>query len=61
MSETVFENSKWIWAEQVDSSADDVVIFRRPFNVDKPPKTAVARIAAENRYFLYLNGKEVVV
>ena len=61
MSETVFENCKWIWAEAVDSSADDVVIFRRPFKVDKPPKTAIARIAAENKYFLCLNGKEVVI
>ena len=61
MSETVFENCKWIWAEDIDSAADDIVIFRRPFKVEKPPKKAVARIAAENRYFLCVNGKEVVI
>ena len=60
MSE-LFADAKWIWAkEELSADKDDVVIVRREFSLEKPPKKAVARIAAENRYFLAVNGREVI-
>ena len=57
---SVFEKCKWIWAEQNDKK-NDWVIFRRKFTIEeKPPKSAVVRIAAVDKYNLYMNNKLVV-
>lgn len=55
----MLEKAKWIWAKN-NTLRGDVVYFRKVFNVAKPPKTAVAHIAAESRYFLSVNGRSVV-
>ncbi|MDR2201481.1 MAG: hypothetical protein LBP26_01750 [Clostridiales bacterium] len=64
-SQTIIENTeifsaaKWIWAED-NSRQNDWVYFRRKFTLEKPPKSAVARIAAESGYNLYVNGRLAV-
>ncbi len=56
---SVFENCKWIWADKNDLK-NDWVIFRRKFTLEKPPKSAIVRIAVSDKYNLYVNGKLVV-
>lgn len=56
----MFLGAKWIWAED-NTLKGDYVIFRRKFSCVKPPKSAVARIAAENTYSMFINGKNVIV
>lgn len=58
MSE-IFDKSKWIWADG-NVSAGDVVIVRKAFKVEKTPKTAIVRAAAESKYFLSVNGKYAI-
>ena len=57
--ENIFESAKWIWAKN-NAIRGDVVYFRKVFDIAKPPKTAVAFVAAQSRYFLSVNGKSVV-
>jgi hypothetical protein len=49
----------WIWRE-TNTTKNDLVVFRKTFNCGNLPETAPAYIAAETKYWLCLNGKEVV-
>lgn len=51
-------NSKWIW----DNSdvGNTWMNFRKTVLIDKIPESVKANIAAESRYWLYINGKNVV-
>lgn len=51
-------DAKWIWAETTDN--DTWVDFRRTFTLDAVPAEAIAEIAVENSYFLWVNGELVV-
>lgn len=49
----------WIWTHS-DKPANTWVVFRKKVTLDEKPTTAVTRIAAENKYWLYVNGKLAV-
>ncbi len=55
-AKTVFSGAKWIWADKNDK-LNDWVIFRRKFTLEKPPKSAILRIAVQDKYNLYVNGR----
>lgn len=51
------------WISAADPHANDTstwVAFRTDFDVDKVPAEAIARIAADSKYWLWLNGEVVV-
>lgn len=50
--------AKWIWAESTENNV--WVDLRRNFTLDSVPAQAVAEIAVENIYFLWVNGTPVV-
>lgn len=50
--------AQWIWTESC--SANSYVAFRKTFTVDSVPDSAVASIAAESKYYLWLNGELAV-
>lgn len=56
----MFENSKWIWADD-NTTKDDRVIVRKTFNLDKPPRSAVVCVGASDSYNLWVNGNLVVL
>jgi alpha-L-rhamnosidase len=50
--------AKWIWAPS--SSANQWVAFRRSFTLASAPSKAVTQIAADSKYWLWVNGTLVV-
>ena len=50
---TDWGGAKWIWAST--TSANSYVAFRKTFSLDEVPEEAVANIAAESKYYLWLN------
>ena len=48
-----------VWISE-ESNPGDKAIFRKRFELKCPPETATAYIAADTKYFLYVNGKEAV-
>lgn len=52
-------SAQWIWSAP-DGPADTWMAFRRTVSVTSPPPTAVARIAADSKYWLWINGELVV-
>jgi hypothetical protein len=57
-SAAVSWTAKWIWAPS--STANQWVAFRRSFTLDAAPSKAVTRIAADSKYWLWINGTLVV-
>ncbi|MFE6822268.1 discoidin domain-containing protein [Streptomyces sp. NPDC057690] len=57
-SAAVSWTAKWIWAPS--SSANQWVAFRRAFTLDSAPTKAVTQIAADSKYWLWVNGTLVV-
>ncbi len=51
-------NAKWIWEQQEEQNT--WVCFRKRITVDNVPERVTAYISAESRYWLYINGKNVV-
>ena len=51
-----FKGASWIWMKD---SSDDLVLFRKKFNISTTPKQAVLSITASDHYRLYINGKYV--
>ena len=52
--------AKWIWLESEKSSKNVWLCFNKKFSVTDTPEQFNAKIAAENKYWLYINGKSVV-
>jgi hypothetical protein len=52
-------HAQWIWDEN-NTQAHDFMIFRASVSLDKPPEKAEAVIAAETKYWLYINGEMAV-
>ena len=52
-------SAKWIWQEQ-DGPANSWVAFRKTFDLSAVPETAVANIAADSKYWLWINGQMAV-
>ena len=48
--------AKWIWAECEKDSKNAWLCFNKTVNIDNLPSELVADIAAENKYWLYING-----
>ncbi len=51
--------AKWIWTQK--SNQNSYVAFRKTFELDKAPTSAIASISAESKYTLWVNGELVVV
>lgn len=58
MSEPVWRG-QWIWSA-ADGPANTWMCFRKSLGLARRPKTAVARIAADTKYWLWVNGDLVV-
>ncbi len=54
----MFEKSKWIWAQEAQKR-DQFVRFKTEFTVSGEGKSALLQIAAETKYYMYLNGDRV--
>ena len=50
--------AKWIWLDKSESNS--WVCFNKKINISEVPGSLVANVAAENKYWLYINGKIVV-
>lgn len=58
-NEKNWTDAKWIW-QQKDGPANTWVAFRRSFNLNKTPKEAIAKIAVDTKYWLWINGEMVL-
>lgn len=52
-------DAKWIWADRTTSNS--YVAFRKTFTLSSVPQSAVADIAAESKYYLWVNGELAVL
>ncbi|MBO5360836.1 MAG: alpha-L-rhamnosidase N-terminal domain-containing protein [Clostridia bacterium] len=52
--------AKWIWPKSEESSKNVWICFNKKVDIDKIQNELIARIAAENKYWLYINGKCVI-
>ena len=52
-------DANWIW-QNTDSPQDTWMNFRKKVSLTSVPQKAVARISAESKYWLWINGKLVV-
>lgn len=59
MKEKEWGNSKWIWCEDAQEK-DGRVIFQKTIWIDTIPQSAWMNIAAETKYWLWINGQSVV-
>ncbi|UUU19860.1 alpha-L-rhamnosidase-related protein [Streptomyces sp. DSM 40750] len=57
-SAAVSWTAKWLWAPS--STTNQWVAFRRSFTLGSAPSKAVTRIAADSKYWLWVNGTLVV-
>ena len=55
---TDWGGAKWIWAST--TSVNSYVAFRKTFSLEKVPEEAVANIAAESKYYLWMNEELAV-
>ncbi len=51
--------ANWIW-QDANGPRDTWMCFRKTVSLTSKPKTAIARIAADSKYWLWINGKLVV-
>lgn len=51
----------WISTSDNADKANTWLCFQKEFNVDKKPDSALARIACDSKYWLWLNGRQVVI
>ncbi len=51
-------NANWIW--ETESVSQSAVCFVKDFSLDFIPENALARIAADSKYILWVNGEKVV-
>lgn len=52
-------DAQWIWQE-ADGPPNTWVAFRKDFELEDVPTTAIANIATDTKYWLWLNGEMVV-
>lgn len=52
--------AKWIWLDEEKSSKNIWLCFNKKINIANVPEELIARIAAENIYWLYINGECVI-
>ena len=51
--------AQWIWQEE-DCPPNSWVAFRKEIDLDEAPGTVTAKISADSKYWLWINGKLVV-
>ena len=51
---------KWIVNFDSQSTTNSWFAFRKQVDIDKVPNQAIARIAADSKYWMWINGKQVV-
>ncbi len=49
--------AKWIWLDEEKAGKNVWICFNKKVNIDIVPDELTARIAAENKYMLYINGE----
>ncbi len=52
--------AKWINAYECQSETNTWMVFRKDVSIDKKPGVLLAKIAADSKYWLWINGKLVV-
>ena len=52
-------NSQWITHPDIDKTAYGLIHFRNTFQLDAKPEKFIVHVSGDNRYRLYINGKEV--
>ncbi|MBN2350751.1 MAG: family 78 glycoside hydrolase catalytic domain [Bacteroidales bacterium] len=52
-------NSQWITHPDIDQAAYSLVHFRKTFTMDELPEKFIVHVSGDNRYRLYVNGREV--
>ncbi len=52
--------ARWIWLDAEKDSKNVWLCFNKKVNVENTPKSLIAKISAENKYWLYINGNMVV-
>lgn len=59
MERTVKNNwkAKWIWPDKEKTGKNSWICFRKNINLTDIPEKLTAAIAAENKYWLYINGE----
>jgi alpha-L-rhamnosidase len=53
------KQADWIW-QKVDGPANTWMAFRKEIKLDRQPKTALAKIAVDSKYWLWINGEMAV-
>ncbi len=53
-------NAKWITSPECKNEANTWICFRKDISLQKVPKQALAAIAADSKYWLWINGRLVV-
>lgn len=51
--------AQWIWQEE-DGPANSWVAFRKEIDLDEAPDRVVAKVSADSKYWLWINGELVV-
>ncbi len=49
--------AKWIWLDEEKTSKNAWLCFNKKISLSEAPEKLVAKIAAENKYWLYINGE----
>ncbi|MGI5893797.1 MAG: hypothetical protein ACOX6P_04300 [Candidatus Merdivicinus sp.] len=57
--EAILTEANFIW-HRTPAVPNEICVFRREFSLDVLPQHAEAIVAAETRYYLWLNGKQLV-
>ena len=52
--------ARWISKQQSNSGSNEWIAFRKRVNLDKVPQSLPARIAADTKYWLWINGELAV-
>lgn len=50
-------NCYWITNPDIHQSEYNVSLYRKTFNIDVVPDSFIINVSADNRYYLYINGK----
>lgn len=58
-ADAVTWTANWVW-QSVDGPANTWIAFRKTFNLSSIPSTAIANIAAETKYWMWINGTMAV-
>ena len=52
-------NTQWITHPEIDKTAYGLIHFRNTFQLETKPEKFIVHVSGDNRYRLYVNGKEV--